>query len=97
MEITLTPDVEQALADEARRLGTDPELLALDILREHFVMSTADETQVQEPESLADFLSGHVGVLHSSEHVVGGARMSDDSATKFTALLIQRRQGQGWS
>ncbi len=37
MVIALTPDIESALAEEARRQGTTPEQLALDYLRERFV------------------------------------------------------------
>jgi hypothetical protein len=37
MTITLTPDIEAAVADQARRQGTSPESLALDSLREKFV------------------------------------------------------------
>ena len=44
-------------------------------------------------ESLADFLQPHIGVLHSSEHVPGGARMSEDSSKKFAVgLLSEHRQ-----
>ena len=34
MTITLTPDVENALAEQARRQGTTPEQIVLDTLRE---------------------------------------------------------------
>jgi hypothetical protein len=92
MIIQLTPDIEQALADEARKLGTTPEQLALDSLRERF-MSREPPSPAKEPKTLADFLRGHIGVLHSSEHIPGGARMSEASGKKFTAgLLAQRRQ-----
>jgi hypothetical protein len=30
--------------------------------------------------------------LHSSEHVPGGARLSEDSGRKFAALLLTQRQ-----
>ena len=33
MTITLTPDIEQALTEEARETGTDPERLAVERLR----------------------------------------------------------------
>ena len=79
MLITLTPDLEHALAEEARRHETTPEQIALDSLREHFAAAEAPETSEEEEETLADFLQGHIGVLHSSEHVPGGARMSEDS------------------
>lgn len=52
-----------------------------------------DETaQTEEPTSLADFLHGHVGVLHSSEYVLGGARLSEDSGRKFAAGLAAQHQ-----
>jgi hypothetical protein len=92
MIIKLTPDIEQALADEARKLGTTPEQLALDSLRERFVGRAAPPSPAKEPETLADFLRGHLGVLHSSEHVPGGARMSEASGKKFTAGLLAQRQ-----
>jgi len=92
MIITLTPDIEQALAEEARKLGTTPAQLALDSLRERFVPSETPVVPVREQDTPADFLRGHLGVLHSSEHVPGGARLSEDSGRKFTAGLVTQRQ-----
>jgi hypothetical protein len=93
MILTLTPDLEEALREEARKLGTTPEQLALDSLRERFVPGQAAGPGAEEPATLADFLSGHLGTLHSSEHVPGGARMSEKSGQKFAAgLLSQHRQ-----
>ena len=95
MIIKLTPDVEQALAEEARKLGTSPEQLALDSLRERFVHREAPTYPATGQETLADFLRGHIGVLHSSEHAPGGARMSEVSGKKFAAgLVAQRQQGR---
>jgi hypothetical protein len=37
MVITLTPQLEAALTEQARRLGVTPESLALDALRERFL------------------------------------------------------------
>jgi hypothetical protein len=92
MIIKLTSDVEQALVEEARKLGTTPEQLAVDSLRERFVVREAPPSPAKESETLAHFLQGHIGVLHSSEHVPGGARMSEDSGKKFTAGLLARHQ-----
>jgi hypothetical protein len=39
MTITLTPDLEQALAEHAQRRGTTPESLVVLVLREKFVLS----------------------------------------------------------
>ncbi len=95
MIITLTPDIERALAAEARTLGLTPEQLALESLRARFVPSEAEVSSAEEQTTLADFLRDHLGVLHSSEHIPGGARMSEESGQKFTAgLLAQHRQAQ---
>ena len=94
MIVKLTPDIEQALAEEARKLGTTPEQLALDSLRERFIGREAPPYPAREPETLADFLRGHLGVLHSSEHVPGGARMSEASGKKFTAGPLAQHQQQ---
>jgi hypothetical protein len=91
MIIMLTPDIEQALTAEARKLGCVPEQLALESLRERFIAPESDESPVEAQDSLADFLQGALGVLHSSEHVPGGARLSEDSGQKFAAGLIARR------
>ena len=92
MIITLTPDIEQALAAEARKLGLTPEQLALDSLRERFLSPESDMSSAGEQTTLANFLRGHLGVLHSSEHVPGGARLSEDSGRKFAAGLVAQRQ-----
>jgi hypothetical protein len=95
MIIQLTPDIEQVLTEEARKLGTTPEQLALESLRERFGSREAFPYLATGQETLADFLQGHIGVLHSSERVPGGARMSEASGKKFTAgLVAQRQQGR---
>jgi hypothetical protein len=94
MIITHTPDLEQALAAEACKLGRTPEQMALDSLRERFLAPASDLSRGGEQATRADFLRGHLGVLHSSEHVPGGARLSEDSGRKFAAALITKRQQQ---
>ena len=92
MIITLTPDIEQALTAEARQRGLTPEQLALDSLRARFLFPESERSPAAAQETLADFLCGHVGVLHSSEYVPGGARLSEDSGRKFAAGLTAQRQ-----
>ena len=72
MKITLTPDMERMLTEQARKLGITPEQLAVDSLKERFA-STVLESQ----GTLADFLHEHIGVLDSREYIPGGARMSE--------------------
>ena len=93
MKITVPPDLERALSTRAQQIGTTPELLALDSLRERFATSGADDAaEVNEDRrTLADFLNGYVGVLHSSEQVPGGAAMSEETGKKFTAGLLKKR------
>jgi hypothetical protein len=92
MNIALTPEIENALATEAEKQGTTPELLALDALRKRFV--APHENGASEPSvgNLADFLAGHIGVLSSSEFIAGGANMSVDCGKKFAAGLSSRRK-----
>ena len=92
MTIQLSPDLEQVLSEEARRRGTTPELLANECLRERFVRPTDQEKTANGSKNLAEYLAGYIGVLHSSENVPGGARMSEDTGKKFTSILIKQRQ-----
>ncbi len=95
MEITLTPEIEAALAEQARQQGVSPEELALESLRRQFVVpgQTTHEPTLQG--TLAEFLAGSVGVLRSSEHMPGGARMSEAKSRAFTeGLLKKRNQGR---
>lgn len=92
LTLTLPADLKDALTEQARKRGTTPERLVLESLRDLFVAPEA-QAKPAKAETLADFLEGHVGVLHSGEQVAGGARMSEDSGRKFAAgLLEQHRQ-----
>lgn len=92
LTITLTPEIEHALTEEAHRLGTTPEQLALQSLRERFVAPRRNKIPEQGEGTLPDFLAGYIGVLDSGEHVPGGARMSENVAKRFTEILTEKRQ-----
>lgn len=66
MIITLTPELEQALIEQASRQGTSPEQLALASLRERFVKSSASKVASTMKGSMFDYLIGYIAVLHSS-------------------------------
>ncbi|MFN8474727.1 MAG: hypothetical protein U0822_21225 [Anaerolineae bacterium] len=91
MDIRLTPDIEEALAQEAQRRGTTVETLALDYLRERFVSSGPVE-EAGDGETLADFLGDYVGSLASSEFVAGGAQMSVEPGRRFASGMVAKRQ-----
>jgi hypothetical protein len=89
--IKLTPELEQVIGEEARRQGTTPELLVIESLRRCF-LPHATRTAPEPEGTLADFLSDFVGTLHSSEHVPGGARMSEAAGRKFAAGMDKKRR-----
>ena len=81
--ITLPPDLESRLADEAARRGTTPELLALDRLRRLF----ASLDEAARAGSLFDFLAGHIGT------VTGTAEpLSEDCGQRFADGLVGKQQ-----
>ena len=92
LTLTLTPDIEQALIEQANDRGTTPELLALDSLRKQLAPGPTRDSSSQTANSLAELLDGHLGVLSSSEHVPGGARMSEDCGERFAAALVEKRR-----
>jgi hypothetical protein len=94
MVIKLTPDIEEALAKEAETLGTTVEQLALASLRERFVPKAFTERLPKQPQNLAEYLDGYVGILHSSEHMPGGARLSEKTGEKFAACVARQRREQ---
>ena len=95
MIITITPDIERQLTEQAYKLGVSPEQLALDSLRERFATADPANTTSGRQGTLRDFLEGYVAVLDSSEHVPGGARMSENTGRKFAKGLLERhRQGK---
>jgi hypothetical protein len=49
MIIALPPDIENALAEQARKRGTTPERLVLDTLREQWIPGTGHAEGTREP------------------------------------------------
>jgi hypothetical protein len=90
MNIPISPEIESALVAAAQRQGTTPEALALSYLRERFAPAAPAQPPAEGPTSLADFLAGHVGILASSEHVPGGAHMSEEPGRKLADGLLRR-------
>ncbi len=92
MIITLTPEIENALTQCADKEGTTPEKLALETLRKRFLSYVTASVPPAENMTLYDFLKDHIGVISSSEHVPGGARMSENTGKKFAAGMIRKRE-----
>ncbi len=93
--ITLTPELEHAIGEQARQVGTTLELLALDKLSDCF-LPTMPSPSASDGETMADFLADYIGCIDSGEHVPGGANMSENTGRKFADLLLKKRSdGRG--
>ena len=89
--LTIPPDIEAPLLDAARDLGTTPEILAIDCLRQQFV-SQEESPAPEDAANLAEYLQGFIGVIQSSERTPGGAQMSQQTGKRFTELLLKQRE-----
>nr|VFJ69398.1 MAG: hypothetical protein BECKDK2373B_GA0170837_12442 [Candidatus Kentron sp. DK] len=85
MPIPLTPEIEQALNEYAKKQEATIESLALGAIREKFPCHQRIRQTPRKPkaETLADRLAPYVGVVSSSEVVPGGANLSVDGGKKF--------------
>jgi hypothetical protein len=80
--ITITPEIERGLTEEAQRQGMTPETLALDTLQERFM----PVGNVSEGFAY-DLFAGRVGGIHS-----GGGNWPEDCGEKFAAGMVKKRQ-----
>jgi hypothetical protein len=88
--ITLPPEIEGPLREEARRRGTSPELLALDALRDRFAPPvTSSPDQGTEP-TLAEFLNGYVGIVEGTTEA-----LSERCGERFAEGLAEGRSREG--
>jgi len=74
MNITLTPEIEKALREHARKQGTSPEVLVLHALRELFISSVATGTAPKKMESCLIILQ----IISVSFPVVNTFKMDSD-------------------
>ena len=87
MTITLPPDIEAPLAEEADRKGTTPERLAVDSLR--MLFAPPAEELPSGDETLFDFLAGYVGTVDGSTEP-----LSEDCGRRFAEGMAEKqRQG----
>ncbi len=88
--ITLPPELEKVVTQQANQRGTTPELLAIDKLWGAF-RPIPSEPEAGDGDTLADFLGDFIGCINSSEMVPGGAQMSVDTGKKFAAGMVKKR------
>ena len=89
--ITLTPELEQAMTEQARLQGTTLEMLAIDKLNAYFLPALPTES-APEGETMADFLKEFIGCIDSREVVPGGANMSEYTGRKFGELMAKKHR-----
>ncbi len=81
--ITLPPDLAERLADEARRRGTTPELLALEGLRRLFAPASGETMPTNGtspgPSNLYEYLGDFIGGVAGS-----GEALSEDCTCWYT-------------
>ncbi|MGZ8217261.1 hypothetical protein [Methylomagnum sp.] len=83
--IVIPTEMEQPLAEAARKAGSVPELLALEWLRERLEPSTL----LDDGETLFDFLSGYIGTVEGSPE-----NLSEPCGERFIEGLAEKqRQG----
>jgi hypothetical protein len=83
--ITLPPDLENRLADEARRRGTTPELLAVDSLRMIFVPQSANGGATGG-DNLWSFLSAYIGTISGTTEA-----LSENCGKRFVEGLVAKQ------
>jgi len=84
--ITLPPELEDSLAEEARNKGTTPELLAVDCLRKVFIPAPKLTTPA-EGGTLFDFLDGYAGTVSGTSEP-----LSEDCGRHFAEGLVEKQR-----
>jgi hypothetical protein len=84
--ITLPAEIDGPLVEEARRRGITPERLALDTLRQRFTPSVASPSEEPPDTTLADFLTGYVGLVEGSTET-----LSERCGERFAEGLAEER------
>lgn len=85
MTITLPPDLERSLEEEARKNGTTLEQFVVDDLRKRYARSEEIEKRTSEPESggtLYDLLKDHIGTWDGPAEP-----LSEDTGRRFGEML----------
>ena len=90
--ITLTPELEQAVVEHARLHGAAPEVFLLEDLHKRFLPEVSNHLDDNDGPTMADFFEGFAGTVNSREVIPTGAPLSEDTGTKFKAILQQKYQ-----
>ncbi len=90
LTITLPPDLDRAIREQAQERGMAPEELAVEGLRDRF-LTPSSASMSAEAATMAGFLGDLIGCFDSRDIVPGGGNLSDESGRKFAEILIEKR------
>ncbi len=95
MNITLTPEIEEALAEKASQAGVAPEELALDILRKQVAPQLDEEKPVNSGRTMYDRFKDHIGVISYGKLSEDGTPLSINCGKKFAEGMMEKyKQGK---
>ena len=83
LTITIPPDIASTIAEEARKLGTTTESLAVERLRESFVPAHPPA----EAKTLFGFLSEHIGTVDGTTEA-----LSEDCGERFAQGMVEKHK-----
>jgi hypothetical protein len=86
MTITLPPEIEGALSEQAKIQGTTPESLAVETLRKALLTSGEPRTPAAD-RSLYDRLAPYIGAVQGT-----GESFSENCGERFTDYLLEKKQ-----
>jgi hypothetical protein len=89
--ITLSPELEKAVAEEAAQKGTTIELLTLDVLQGRFLKSSSTK-QMHEGATLADALAAYIGAVDTKDKYPEGSTLSENIGRKFAQGMVEKRK-----
>jgi hypothetical protein len=92
LTLTLPPELEAALAEEARRKGTTVELLTLAALQERF-LKPAPAPSLPAGATLADALADYIGAVNTKEQYPEGSTLSENTGRKFAQGMVEKYRG----
>jgi len=87
--ITLSSELERAVADEAAQKGTTAELLTLEVLQEHF-LGHSPAKQVPEGATLAEAMGDYIGAVDTSDMYPEGSTLSEKTGRRFAQLMADK-------
>ena len=89
--IILEPELEQIVTEHARQLGTTPDILIQNDIRQKYLPAHPLEISIEE-QNMAEFLKDYVGCIDSSKIYPEGSHLSENTGRKFTELMVAKRK-----